>query len=337
MLPSQEVAVSFEVFQADPSPELEPYTWEREALGAAGGTFVMGGCLTQDEIIERAGDADVLWLSWSPAIDGRVLEALPKVRLAIRWGVGFEQIDTIAATRLGVAVGNAPTYGTTDVAETAMALLLSVARHTAYHHAALATGGWTRAVAGTHRLRGRTLGIIGCGRIGSSVAGMAAGFGLRVVGTDLVRTADQLGTAGIEMVDLDTLLAQADYVSLHIPYTAANHHFVDAGLLSRLKPGAILVNTARGKVVDTPALIAALESGHLAGAGLDVFEDEPLPPDAAIRSAPNVVLTPHIASHSVEAFTSLRAEMVRTTIDFMTTGWASTIVNPEVRGQLRGA
>ena len=329
--------MSFQVFQVDRSVNLEPFTAEREALAAAGGSLVEGGCRAEDEVIERARDAEVLWLNWAPPIDGRVLEALPRVRLAIRWGVGFEQIDTEAATRLGVAVANAPTYGTIDVAETAMALLLSVARHTASHHAGIAAGGWLAPVAGTHRLRGRTLGIIGCGRIGSATAGIAAGFGMRVIGTDVARTAAELELAGITAVDLDTLLAESDYLSIHVPYTAHNHHLVDADLLGRLKPGAILVNTARGKVVDTAALIAALESGRLAGAGLDVFEEEPLAADAPIRSAPNVVLTPHIASNSVEAFVDLRAEMVRTTIDFMTTGWASTVINPEVRERLRDA
>jgi D-3-phosphoglycerate dehydrogenase len=156
-----------------------------------------------------------------------------------------------------------------------------------------------------------------------------------VIGHDVARGPEELRAAGIEPVDMDTLLARSDVISLHVPYLPTTHHLVDAALLARMRPGAILVNTARGKVVDTDALIAALESGHLAGAGLDVFEQEPLPADSPLRSAPNVVLTPHVAGYSVEAFEDLRAEMCRTTIDFMTTGWASTIVNPEVRERLR--
>ena len=236
-----------------------------------------------------------------------------------------------------MAIANAPGYGTDDVAEVAFGLLLSVARRTAAHTTQMLDGAWPISTPGSiHRLRGRTLGIIGAGRIGTAVAGIAAGFGLRVIGYDIARSPDQMAAAGIEAVDLDTLLARSDYLSLHVPYTPSTHHLVDAALLARLKPGAILVNTARGKVVDTDALIDALASGHLAGAGLDVFEQEPLPADSPLRSAPNVVMTPHIGGYSVEAFADLRLEMCRTTIDFMTTGWASAIVNPAVRDHLRG-
>ncbi len=142
---------------------------------------------------------------------------------------------------------------------------------------------------------------------------------------------------GIQGVDMDTLLAQSDYLSLHVPYMPSTHHLVNAALLAKLKPGAILVNTARCLVVDTDALIDALDSGHLAGAGLDVFEQEPLPADSPLRAAPNVVMTPHVAGFSVEAFVDLRREMCRTTIDFMSTGWASTIIDPAARVRLRAA
>jgi len=328
--------VSFRVFQVDPSPELEPYAMERELLAAAGGTLEVGGCVTQDEIIERAGEAEVLWLAWKPTIDARVLAALPTVRLAIRWGVGFEQIDTRAATELGVAVANAPTYGTDDVAETAAALLLSTVRRVAEHHARMRQGEWPAPAPGSvHRLRGRTLGLLGAGRIGSAMGRIMSGLGMRVLAHDATRPGDAIRGDGFEPVTLDTLLAESDVVSVHVPYMPATHHLVDAVFLARCRPGVVLVNTARGKVVDTDALIGALESGHVAGAGLDVFETEPLPADAPIRRAPNVVLTPHVAGYSVEAFEDLRREMCRSTIDFMTTGWASTVVNPDVRGRLR--
>jgi len=330
--------VTFQVFQVDSSTALEPFAEERLALEAVGGSLALGACRTEDEIIERAGQSDVLWLTWRPNISRRVLEALPSVRLAVRWGVGFEQIDVEAATELGVAVANAPGYGTDDVAEVAFALLLSVARRTATHNARMVVGEWPIATpASIHRLRGRTLGLIGTGRIGAAVAGIAAGFGLRVIGYDPGRTVQELTAAGIEGVDMDTLLAQSDYLSLHVPYMPSTHHLINAALLAKLKPGAILVNTARGLVVDTDALIEALASGHLAGAGLDVFEQEPLPADSPLRSTPNVVMTPHVGGFSVEAFVDLRREMCRTTIDFMTTGWASTIVDPAVRSHLRGA
>ena len=328
--------MTFQVFQVDTNPDLAPYTVEQGILGAAGGRIVLGECRTEDEVIERAAGCEVLWLQWGPNITRRVMEALASLRLAVRWGVGFEQMDLDAATDLGVAIANSPGYGTDDVAETAMALLLTVSRRTAFHHEQMLHGAWPASIPGSvHRLRGRTLGLIGSGRIGSSVARMAAGFGLRVIGHDLVRTPAELAAAGIEAVDMDTLLVTSDYVSLHVPYTPGTHHLVDAALLTRLKPGAILVNTARGKVVDTAALIDALANGHLAGAGLDVFEQEPLPADSPLRSAPNVVMTPHVAGFSVEAFADLRAEMCRTTIEFMATGWAGTIVRAISRPRFR--
>ncbi|MCY7419943.1 MAG: C-terminal binding protein [Chloroflexi bacterium] len=330
--------MTFQVFQVDGNVVLEPFEEERAVLRAAGGDLVFGACTTQDEIVERAGTPDVLWLNWKPNIGRQVLEALPSVRLAVRWGVGFEQIDVDAATDLGVAVANAPGYGTDDVAEVAFALLLSVARRTAAHNARMVAGEWPISTPGSiHRLRGRTLGLIGTGRIGTAVAGIAAGFGMRVIGYDPGRTVQELAAAGIEGVDMDTLLAQSDCLSLHVPYMPSTHHLVNAALLAKLKPGAILVNTARGLVVDTNALIDALASSHLAGAGLDVYEQEPLPAGSPLRSAPNVVMTPHVGGYSVEAFLDLRREMCRTTIDFMTTGWAGTIVNPAVRDHLWAA
>jgi D-3-phosphoglycerate dehydrogenase len=241
------------------------------------------------------------------------------------------------ATELGVAVANAPTYGTDDVAETAAALLLATARRIADHHARMRQGEWPASVPGSiHRLRGRTLGLVGAGRIGSAMGRIMSGFGMRVLAFDAARPADAIRGDGFEPVGLDTLLADSDVLSVHVPYMESTHHLVDAAFLARCRPGVVLVNTARGKVVDTDALIAALETGQVAGAGLDVFETEPLPADAPIRRAPNVVLTPHVAGYSVEAFEDLRREMCRTTIDFMTTGWAGTIVNPDVRGRLRG-
>ena len=279
----------------------------------------------------------MLWLAWKPNVTRRVLEALPSVRLAIRWGVGFEQMDVDAATELGVAIANAPAYGTDDVAETAMALLLTVARRTAFHHERMLQGEWPASDPGqrpsaarshpgahrhgAHRLRGRRASRpgSGCGSSATTSSGHPPSW---------PRRASRRWT-------WTRCWRARTIVSLHVPYTPGTHHLVDAALLAKLKPGAILVNTARGKVVDTDALIDALQSGHLAGAGLDVFEQEPLPADSPLRSAPNVVMTPHVAGFSVEAFVDLRREMCQTTIDFMTTGWASTIVNPAVRDRMR--
>jgi D-3-phosphoglycerate dehydrogenase len=327
---------AFQVLQVDPDEGLNPLDYERKALADAGAEFVEGRCLTAAEVIERGQDAQVLWLAWKPGIDREVLEGLPNVELVIRWGVGYDQIDVAAATELGVAVANAPDYGTVDVAEHVIALLMSGARRVAWYHEEMRRGVWPDAAIGKHfRMRGRQLGIIGVGRIGAAVAERAKGLGLRVVGYDPALTADQLVQRGVEPLGLDELLATSDYVSLHMPLNTDTHHFFNADLIAAVKPGAALINASRGKVVDTDALIAALTSGQLAWAGLDVYEDEPLPSDHPIRAVPEVILTPHVAGYSVEAWQDLREEMCLTTLQWQQTGWAERVVNPQVRSNLR--
>jgi D-3-phosphoglycerate dehydrogenase / 2-oxoglutarate reductase len=335
---ASEVSVSFLVVQIDRSPELEPYTDDRATLAAAGGQLRTAESVDAEDVVTAAADADVVWLGWGPDLTREILAALPRCRLAVRWGVGYEQIDTAAATELGIAVANAPTYGTADVAEHAIGLLFAAAKRIAWAHEQIRAGGWPAMEAGNvHRIAGRTLGIIGVGRIGSATARRALGLGIRVIGYDIARSDAELREIGVVPVDLDTLAATADYVSVHVPYSPGNHHLVDAAVIGRFRRGTILVNTSRGRVLDQAAVAAALHDGHLAGAALDVYENEPLPADDPIRSAPNVVLTPHVASFSDEAYADLHVEMCRTTIEFMTTGWAGTIVNAEVRSQLRAA
>jgi D-3-phosphoglycerate dehydrogenase len=328
--------VGFLVVQIDEATELGPFTFEERALAAAGGEVRAHDLTEPEDVAKVAADADVVWLGWDPPLTREILARLPRCRLAIRWGVGHEQIDSAAATELGIAVANAPTYGSEDVAEHAIALLLAAAKRIVWEHESIRAGGWPGAAAGTvHRIAGRTLGIIGVGRIGSAAARRAIGLGIRVIGHDNARPDHELRAMGVEPVDLATLAARSDYISVHVPYSASSHHLVDAALIEAFKPGAILVNTSRGKVLDQGALVAALHSGTLGAAALDVFDPEPPAVDDPVRSAPNLILTPHHASWSDEAMEDLRAEMCRTTIDFMTTGWAGPIVNPEVRGRLK--
>lgn len=330
--------MSGRVFQVDDSHFLVPYTYESGRLAEAGISLEEGFCETPEDVIGRATDADVLWLSWKPQIDRIILEGLPKVRLVIRWGIGFEQIDLDAATGLGIAVANAPTYGTEDVAEHALALLLALERRIVSFDGDMRIGGWTTPEAGSiRRLRGRTVGLLGVGRIGAAFARRAKGIGLNVIGHDAYRSGDDFAGSGVEPVTLDELAGRSDYVSIHVPHTVETNGMVDAGFISRMKEGAYLINTSRGKVVNEADLVEALRAGNIGGAGLDVFETEPLPTESPLRGLPNVILTPHYAGYSTESWADLREEMCRTTIDFLTTGWADTIVNPAVRDRLRSA
>lgn len=325
------------VVQTDHAPFLVPHTREAGRLAAGGISLVEGSWDTPDTLVANAGDADVLWVAWKPYVDAAILEALPRVRLVVRWGIGYEQIDTTAATRLGVAVANAPTYGTEDVAEHAITLLLALERRLVFHASDMQRGGWTPPEPGTiRRVSGRTLGLLGVGRIGAALARRAKALGLDVVGYDLVRSPEELAALGVEAVPLEVLAERSDYVSVHVPHTPQTEGIVNRAFLDRMAPTSFLINTSRGRVVDEADLTEALAEGRIAGAGLDVFVEEPLDPASPLRALPNVILTPHYAGYSEEAWTDLREEMCTTTIEFLGTGWASTIVNPEVRAVLRG-
>lgn len=324
------------MLQVDDSPFLVPYTYETARLAEAGISLEEGYCVTPQDVITRAVEADVLWLSWNPHIDLTILEALPKLRLVVRWGIGFEQIDLDAATLLGVAVANAPTYGSDDVAEHALALLLALERRIVAFDAEMRDGGWSTPEHGSiRRLRGLTLGLLGVGRIGAAFASRARGIGLEVIGYDTYRSEADFAAIGVEPVSLDDLAKRSDYVSIHVPHTPETNGMVDARFLDKMRRDAYLINTSRGKVVNQRDLIDALRSGNIAGAGLDVFETEPLPLDSPLRGMPNTILTPHYAGYSTQSWADLREEMCRTTIDFLATGWADTVVNPAVRDRLR--
>jgi D-3-phosphoglycerate dehydrogenase len=328
--------VTGKVFQVDDTPVLVPYTYETARLAEAGIELTEGFCESPEDVVARAVDADVLWLSWKPHLDRYVLEKLPNARLVIRWGIGYEQIDLNDATELGIAVANAPTYGTEDVAEHALALLLALERRIVPHDADMRNGAWNvPPPSSMRRVQGRTLGLLGVGRIGAALARRAQGIGLNVIGHDAYRTGEDFAAIGVERVEIDELAERSDYVSLHVPHTPETNAIVDATFLSRMKPTSYLINTSRGKVVNESDLIAALENDSIAGAGLDVFSTEPLPAESRLRSLANVILTPHYAGFSADSWADLREEMCRTTIDFLTTGWADTIVNPAVRDRLR--
>ena len=260
----------------------------------------------QAEVIQSAdlsdlGAVDALVVRSRTTVSPEVLAAAaPRLRVVGRAGVGVDNIDLQAARELGVTVVNAPVAMTAAVAELTLALMLSLARRVPQAHASLQRSEWRKAELYGVQLQGKTLGVIGVGRIGSAVAGLAAALGMRVLGHDPILAPATLRQRGVEPVDLEALLAQSDFISLHVPLDDQTRAMIDAARLARVKPGAFLINTARGGVVDESALLQALESGRLAGAALDVFGREP-PGDDPLLRHPNVVATPHIAAQTVEA------------------------------------
>jgi D-3-phosphoglycerate dehydrogenase len=319
------------VLQIEYVGDLAPYDVESAELAKAGAQLTVVRGSTAADILDAAKAADVIWLEWTPHLTGDVLAQLPRCGLVLRWGVGYEQIDVAAATELGIAVGNAPTYCTIDVAEHALALLLSVSRQVVVRHEQLRQGRWRGGPTAPRRLAASTVGVVGLGRIGRRMATLCAAVGAHVIGYD-----PSVGRVpGVEDVSLDELLSRADYVTLHVPLTAQTRYLIRTETLALMKQDAVLVNTSRGGTVHQDDLVEALREGRIAAAALDVFEDEPLPPDHPIRGLPSVVLTPHEAALSPASLSDLRSEICRATTDFLRTGWADSIVNPQVRDHLR--
>jgi len=256
-----------------------------------------------DEVALKAAlpTADALIVRSTTEVSRELLAMAPMIRVIGRAGVGVDNIDQEAATEKGAAVLNAPAGNTVSAAELTMALIMSTVRKVAAADRSVRTGEWKRAGFGGVELRGRTLGLVGAGRIGGEVARRARAFGMRVVAHDPYLTEERARDLEVERVELDELMRHADVVSLHVPLTDQTKTMFGEEQLRRLKKGAFLVNVARGGVVDELALAKVLGDGHLAGAALDVFEDEPLAEDSALREAPNLVLTPHLGAATTEA------------------------------------
>jgi C-terminal binding protein len=233
----------------------------------------------------------------------------PKLKAVVRAGVGYNNVDLKAAGHRGIAVCNVPDYGTEEVADHAIGMLLALVRHLPDCDASMRRGEWNYQIAHrTPRLRGKTLALIGCGRIGAATALRAKAFGLDVVFFDPYAPPGTEKALGIRRsFDLDAMLKECHFLSLHCYLGETSHHIINARTLALLRPGAILINTARGPVVEQAALIDALESGQLYAAGLDVFEREPLDDDR-LRHHPRVLLSPHSAFYSLEGFVELRTK-----------------------------
>jgi D-3-phosphoglycerate dehydrogenase len=260
-------------------------------------------------------------------VDAALIGAGSRLTAIARAGVGVDNVDVSAATRAGITVVNAPTGNTIAAAELTLGLLFAVARRIAAADASMRRGEWARSKLTGVELTGRTLGIVGFGKIGGALASRASGLGMRVVVSDPFLTADGAARAGVALLDLPALLAEADVVSLHVPLTRTTRGLVGAEQLATMKRGAILLNVARGGVVDEAALAEALASGHLAGAGIDVFSAEPPGADLALLAAPNAVLTPHLGASTAEAQVRVALEAAQALIDVLDGRATSAAVN----------
>ncbi len=282
---------------------------------------------TPAQVLELVKDVHAIAVRSETKISREVFAAAPLLKVVGRAGVGVDNVDVDAATERGVVVMNTPGGNTISTAELTFTHILCCARPIAHGAASMKAGNWDRKTLSGVELLRKNIGIIGLGRIGSEVAKRAQAFGMKVLAYDPYLTPARAAAMQVESVSLDALLAGSDYITVHMPLTDETHNMIDEAALAKCKKGVRIVNCARGGIVNEKALVAALKSGQVGAAGLDVFETEPLPKDSDLRSAPNIVLTPHIAASTSEAQESVGIEIAEQIADVLLHGAVRNAVN----------
>jgi D-3-phosphoglycerate dehydrogenase len=299
-MPRPIIAVTDSVF-----PSLDP---AKAALARLDPDIRMAKSAAADDILAVARDADAILVTYAK-LPGDLLRQLTRCKVIGRFGLGVDNIDIVAATERGITVTYVPDYCMAEVSDHTMALLLALARKVAYSNALVQAGRWEMpAVVPLRRLAGQVLGLIGFGNIPRAVAPKAKAFGLEVIAHDPHVAPDVLAAAGVAGLSMDDLLARSDFISMHAPLMPATRGLLNAAAFAKMKRGAILVNSARGPLIDEAALVSALDSGQLGGAALDVVASEPLAKDSGLLHRDNVILTPHTAFYSVEALHELQTK-----------------------------
>jgi D-3-phosphoglycerate dehydrogenase/(S)-sulfolactate dehydrogenase len=301
-----------------------------DVLHAAGWTIAYpppgeANILVGDELRAALVGVDAVIAGGEP-YTAELFDQFPKLRVVARVGVGYDTVDVTAATAHSVAVTVAPGTNHESVAEHTFALMLAFTRHIPIRNLLIHSGGWPRHY--SRPLRGQTLGLVGLGRIGKAVAVRAAAFGMRVIAFDPLL----IEMPGVERASWEELLSQSDFLSLHLPLTAPTRHMMNASTFARMKPGAVLVNTSRGGLVCETDLVAALRSGHLGGALLDVLEQEPPPTDHPLFGFENVILTPHAAGVDAKSLGDMARSAAEAVVAIFNGEWPTEkVVNGEVR------
>lgn len=291
---------------------------ERSLIEAAGGQLEVAQCCTAEEVIAAGSSADALLVQWAP-ITAAVVESLERCKGIVRLGIGVDNVDLEAARRHGIPVCNVPDYCVDEVADHAVALALSLARRLPQLDRRVRSGTWRITPdAPMPGFRSMTFASVGLGRIAQGVLERARAFGFRLAATDPYVSDEVFQRAGVERVDLDTLFADADVISLHSPLTSETAHLVNRERLAQMKPTAILINTSRGGLIDTYALAEALQAGEIASAGLDVFEPEPLEDPHPLRACTNALLTSHVAWYSEQSVPRLQRKAAEEVVRILT-------------------
>ena len=307
--------------------------YEEEATAATGGRLLRQDCPTENALIDACGQADAIITANEP-FTARVIDSLERCRLIANCKTGYDNVALEAATRRGVLVSNVPNYGVDEVSTHAMALLLACARKLLQYDTATREGKWMIVLPPVHRLAGQTLGIIGLGRIGRALVPKARAFGMRVLGYSPSLSPNKAKGLGVEMVGLERLLRESDFVSLHTSLTPQKHRMLRLEHFRLMRPTAYLINTARGQLVDEADLYTALTEGIIAGAGLDVLDTiDPTPPnpDNPLLKLPNVIFSAHSAHYSAEAFAYLVRRPAEEVAKVLNGGLPDNLVNPEAK------
>ena len=318
---------------------LTDYVWEsldveRKILGDLAELHPMQ-TKKPEEFLAAAADCDALLNTYAGPITAEAMSKMPKCKIIARYGIGVDTIDLKAATEAGIIVTNNPTYCIEEVAEHAMALLLSAARKIAFYDRQVRAGQWAVPPGKPmYRLAGSTLGLVGFGNIARQVAVRAAAFGMKVVFADPFIQQGQFREPGTKM-ELDELYAQADYISLHPPLTPQTRQMINDDAFAKMKRTAVLVNCARGPIVDTNALVRALDARKIAGAALDTTDPEPLPNPHPLRDRDNVIVNPHAAWYSEQAMVGLQMGAPNEVKRVLSGQWPINVVNPAVKGKSR--
>jgi D-3-phosphoglycerate dehydrogenase / 2-oxoglutarate reductase len=315
------VAVTDSVF-----PNLEP---AQKVLSQIGGELRLAQQPTLEAILQVAREADAVLTTYAK-MPAELIEQLARCRIIARFGIGVDNVDIAAATRRGIVVTRVPDYCLDEVSDHAMALLLALVRKIPSSNARTHAGRWEmKAVTPIHRLRGTVLGLVAFGQIPQLLAPKAQAFGLRVVAFDPFVSDAVMARAGVERIEFDQLVAVSDYISIHAPLVPETRHLFNADVFRRMKPNAYLINTARGPIVDEAALAQALDDRQLAGAALDVMEQEP-PANSPLFGRENVILTPHTSFYSEESLIDLQTKASEEVLRALTGQPVRNPVNPEV-------
>ena len=316
------------------------YVWpnidvESEVLRASGVEPVVAPDTSEDTLAELAADADIIMFCFAQ-VTGNVLRTAQKCVVASRYGIGVDNIDIPTATELGIVVTNVPDYCMDEVTDHAIGMILALNRRLGQHDSEVKAGGWASVALDQpmHRTRGATLGILGYGRIGRSIADKAVGFGMNIVAFDpLIEPGQSID--GVEIVSFEDVLKRSHFITVHTPLTPETEGMIGADELAMMMPGSIIVNCARGGIIEEQALADALHSGHLAGAGLDVVEPAPPPDDHPLLSAPNIIITPHTAFFSQASTIELERRTAEEALRVLNGNKPENLINPDVLGRSR--